>query len=188
MLWETQYKDRIETASTETSEASQEPDEFGLIKRQLDSTVSTPDEYEDYIKANPIKTLCSPLSWWLQDAQLSWERMRLGAAVIEEGECLKSWIRSGITSGGEFSFVEGDGEDEDKGMNMWMETEFQFVNATVAAPGIPQEPAIRTMIRRQAMKDISLARQRNNTYGKHNLRQYPAFEQSNTGVGPIAEE
>ncbi|TKA45112.1 hypothetical protein B0A49_12863 [Cryomyces minteri] len=134
MLWETQYKDRIETASTETSEASQEPDEFDLIKRQLDSTVSTPDEYEDYIKANPIKILCSPLSWWLQDAQrqtypslslmainilsippMSTERMRLGAAVIEEGECSKSWIRSGITSGGEFSFVEGDGEDEDKG-------------------------------------------------------------------------
>jgi hypothetical protein len=30
---------------------------------------------------------------------VSWDRMRLGASTIEKGECLKSWIRSGITSG-----------------------------------------------------------------------------------------
>ncbi len=30
---------------------------------------------------------------------ISWDRMQLGASTIEKGECLKSWIRSGITSG-----------------------------------------------------------------------------------------
>ena len=28
---------------------------------------------------------------------ISWDRMQLGASVIERGEYLKSWIRSGIT-------------------------------------------------------------------------------------------
>ena len=30
---------------------------------------------------------------------ISWDRMLLGATTIEKGECLKSWIRSGITRG-----------------------------------------------------------------------------------------
>ncbi|XP_044717324.1 Ribonuclease H-like protein [Hirsutella rhossiliensis] len=30
---------------------------------------------------------------------ISWDRMLLGASTIEKGECLKSWIRSGITAG-----------------------------------------------------------------------------------------
>jgi hypothetical protein len=30
---------------------------------------------------------------------ISWERMKLGADNIERGECLKSWILSGITNG-----------------------------------------------------------------------------------------
>lgn len=30
---------------------------------------------------------------------ISWERMSLGADTINMGECLKSWIRSGITEG-----------------------------------------------------------------------------------------
>ncbi|EXM12509.1 hypothetical protein FOTG_18990 [Fusarium oxysporum f. sp. vasinfectum 25433] len=30
---------------------------------------------------------------------ISWNRMLLGASTIENGECLKSWIRSGITAG-----------------------------------------------------------------------------------------
>ena len=30
---------------------------------------------------------------------ISWDRMQLGSSVIERGECLKSWIRSGITRG-----------------------------------------------------------------------------------------
>ena len=30
---------------------------------------------------------------------ISWDRMLLGASTIEKGECLKSWIHSGITAG-----------------------------------------------------------------------------------------
>ena len=30
---------------------------------------------------------------------ISWQRMRLGIKVVEEGECLKSWIRSGVVAG-----------------------------------------------------------------------------------------
>lgn len=30
---------------------------------------------------------------------ISWDRMLLGASTIERGECLKCWIRSGITAG-----------------------------------------------------------------------------------------
>ena len=31
---------------------------------------------------------------------ITWQRMRLGVKVVEEGECLKSWIRSGVVGRG----------------------------------------------------------------------------------------
>ena len=31
---------------------------------------------------------------------ISWERLRLGAIVVEQTECLKSWIREVVKSGG----------------------------------------------------------------------------------------
>ncbi|KAH7464586.1 hypothetical protein FOMA001_g17649 [Fusarium oxysporum f. sp. matthiolae] len=37
---------------------------------------------------------------------ISWDRMLLGASTIEKGECLKSWIRSGITAGLQVDEVE----------------------------------------------------------------------------------
>ena len=37
---------------------------------------------------------------------ISWERMQLGASTIEKGECLKSWIRSGVTGGLPVGLVE----------------------------------------------------------------------------------
>lgn len=37
---------------------------------------------------------------------ISWERIQLGASTIERGECLKSWIRSGITQGLPLEVVE----------------------------------------------------------------------------------
>ena len=55
------------------------------------------------------------------------------------------------------------------------ETEFQFVNATLEDPTVPQHVAIRALIRKQAMKKASAARKRDGNYGKHNLRQYPLF-------------
>ena len=54
-------------------------------------------------------------------------------------------------------------------------TEFQFVNSTIDAPQVPQDLAIRALIRKQAMKQASAARRRDGNYGKHNLRQYPVF-------------
>ena len=54
-------------------------------------------------------------------------------------------------------------------------TEFQFVNSTPKTPGVPQDLAIRALIRKQAMKKASAARRRDGNYGKHNLRQYPVF-------------
>jgi hypothetical protein len=30
---------------------------------------------------------------------ISWQQMRLGVKVVEEGECLKSWMRSGVVAG-----------------------------------------------------------------------------------------
>ena len=53
--------------------------------------------------------------------------------------------------------------------------EFQFVNSTVDSPAVPQDLAIRNLIRRQAMKKASAARRKDGNYGKHNLRQYPVF-------------
>ncbi|KAG0645217.1 Uncharacterized protein D0Z07_9032 [Hyphodiscus hymeniophilus] len=53
--------------------------------------------------------------------------------------------------------------------------EFQFVNSTVDTPSVPQDLAIRALIRKQAMKKASAARKKDGNYGKHNLRQYPVF-------------
>jgi hypothetical protein len=57
--------------------------------------------------------------------------------------------------------------------------EFQFVNSTISSPVVPQDLAIRALIRKQAMKKASAARKRNGNYGKHNLRQYPVFIDQN---------
>jgi hypothetical protein len=51
----------------------------------------------------------------------------------------------------------------------------QFVNATVTNPTAPKDPAVRAIIRKQAMKQAAETRRRDGSYGKHNLRQYPVF-------------
>ena len=43
---------------------------------------------------------------------ISWQRMRLGVKVVEGGECLKLWIRSGVVTGvrvGSENLEAGDG-------------------------------------------------------------------------------
>jgi len=108
-----------------------ELDEFDRIakSRELVSN-QVGDEYEAYIKAEPVKISGSALNWWLADERrktwprlsqlaidvlsipamsddpervfsdtrrtISWERMSLGAEVIEHGECLKSWDSAGL--------------------------------------------------------------------------------------------
>lgn len=53
--------------------------------------------------------------------------------------------------------------------------EFHFVNSSITSPIVPKDHAVRTLIRKQAMKKASAARRRDGSYGKHNLRQYPVF-------------
>jgi hypothetical protein len=50
---------------------------------------------------------------------------------------------------------------------------FTFVNSS--DPSRNPSPAVRTAIRRQAMRDIGAARKRSGNYGKRNLRQLPVF-------------
>ncbi|KAH8821418.1 hypothetical protein F5884DRAFT_745744 [Xylogone sp. PMI_703] len=57
--------------------------------------------------------------------------------------------------------------------------EFRFVNSTTAK--VPQTLAVRALIRKQAMKQASITRRKNGSYGKHNLRQYPVFVQDSNG-------
>ncbi len=69
-----------------------------------------------------------------------------------------------------------------------VENEFQFINSTITSPLVPQDLAVRALIRKQAMKKASAARRRDGNYGKHNLRQYPVFifDQENIAREPTA--
>ncbi|KAJ2972747.1 hypothetical protein NQ176_g6977 [Zarea fungicola] len=42
---------------------------------------------------------------------ISWDRCQLGSRTIERGECMKSWIKSGITKGVPVDLVEEDSEE-----------------------------------------------------------------------------
>ncbi|CAK7207461.1 hypothetical protein SEUCBS139899_010271 [Sporothrix eucalyptigena] len=50
---------------------------------------------------------------------------------------------------------------------------FSFVN--YEGPDVPQDPGVRTLIRRQAMRDVGLDRRARGGYGQANLRQVPVF-------------
>lgn len=67
--------------------------------------------------------------------------------------------------------------------------DFQFVNSTLASPSVPQDLAVRNLIRKQAMRKASAARKRDGNYGRHNLRQYPVFiyDQENVPIEPTVE-
>lgn len=65
----------------------------------------------------------------------------------------------------------------------------QFVNATVTNPSAPNDPAVRTLIRKQAMKQAAETRRRDGSYGKQNLRQYPVFYvNGDTESAPVRED
>ena len=61
------------------------------------------------------------------------------------------------------------------------------MNSTISCPTVPQDLGVRSMIRKQAMKQASAARKRTGSYGKHNLRQHPIFlyEQELVNVDPM---
>lgn len=53
---------------------------------------------------------------------ISWDRYQLGSGTIEKGECMKSWIKSGITQGIPVELIEAESEENDDGMARWRET------------------------------------------------------------------
>ncbi|KAG7415018.1 hypothetical protein Forpi1262_v016824 [Fusarium oxysporum f. sp. raphani] len=53
---------------------------------------------------------------------ISWDRCQLGSGTIEKGECMKSWIKSGITQGIPVELIEAESEENDDSMARWRET------------------------------------------------------------------
>lgn len=55
---------------------------------------------------------------------ISWDRCQLGSRTIERGECMKSWIKSGITQGIPVELIdeEENEEGEDVGMARWRDS------------------------------------------------------------------
>lgn len=65
---------------------------------------------------------------------------------------------------------------------------FSFVNYD--GPRLSQDPNVRKLIRRQAMRDVGVDRRIRGSYGQHNLRQYPVSSESGTddaGLSPLGE-
>lgn len=56
-----------------------------------------------------------------------------------------------------------------------------------SGPKVPKDPALRTLIRKQAMKDVGLARKKRGGYGLVNLRQNPVGGHTNTQIRPSVE-
>ena len=52
---------------------------------------------------------------------------------------------------------------------------FPFIVSS--GPRLQTDPAVRTLIRKQAMKDVANARKKRGNYGRVNMRQLPIFEQ-----------
>ncbi|KAG7416610.1 Zinc finger BED domain-containing protein DAYSLEEPER [Fusarium oxysporum f. sp. raphani] len=128
-LWEDEYKHLPTVYTTPSIVPALELDEYDLLAQELNVIGTEPDvdEYETYTSQPPIPIDCPPLVWWLLDEQKERfprlskvaidilsipamsadpERTFPGASTIEKGECLKSWIRSGITAGLQVDEVE----------------------------------------------------------------------------------
>jgi len=66
------------------------------------------------------------------------------------------------------------------------EGSFSFIVST--GPTTTVDPEVRSMIRRQAMKNASAARKLRGNYGKSNLIQYPVFEATSSSYIPYTPE
>jgi hypothetical protein len=55
-----------------------------------------------------------------------------------------------------------------------------FTFIVSSGPKVPKDPALRTLIRKQAMKDVGIARKKRGSYGQVNLRQKPSDGHTNT--------
>ncbi|OAQ62549.1 ribonuclease H-like protein [Purpureocillium lilacinum] len=53
---------------------------------------------------------------------ISWDRCRLGSRTIERGECMKSWIKSGITQGIPVDLADEGVDEEAGGMERWRQS------------------------------------------------------------------
>lgn len=62
---------------------------------------------------------------------------------------------------------------------------FHFINTT--GPRVPKDPAVRTLIRKQAMKDVGLARKKRGGYGRVNLRQTPSGADDTSALNGLSE-
>lgn len=62
---------------------------------------------------------------------------------------------------------------------------FQFIVSS--GPKVPKDPALRTLIRKQAMKDVGIARKKRGGYGRANLRQKLVDERTDTQNRPSEE-
>src|SRR5436305_8642049 len=66
-LWLKEYKFRDAQTQSQVKITTKEPDEFDLIERELDVVMLSDlskDEYEHFIKDDPIRITTSALTWW----------------------------------------------------------------------------------------------------------------------------
>ena len=73
-----------------------------------------------------------------------------------------------------------------------LEAEFEVCAVVVPRPArvTNDSAAVRTVIRKHAIRDVAAAQKRSNTYGKHNMRQLPVFVDDNmqTNVKQVPAE
>jgi hypothetical protein len=62
-----------------------------------------------------------------------------------------------------------------------------FTFIVSSGPKVPKDPALRTLIRKQAMKDVGIARKKRGGYGRVNLRQKLVDGNTNTQIRPLGE-
>ena len=84
---------------------------MGRVHKELEerdqSTISQiGDEFDSFIDGFAIDILSIPAMSAEPERVFSgcrrtitWQQMRLGVKAVKEGECLKSWIRSGVVAG-----------------------------------------------------------------------------------------
>ncbi|KAK5987244.1 hypothetical protein PT974_11368 [Cladobotryum mycophilum] len=131
-IWEEEYKSHLETGSVGTADEvstspKRQPNEWDSLLEEIEVTGDlgdTVDDFEDFIKALPIKISRSPLEWWCHRDQrknypqlgrmainilsiapesafsggrrtLSWDRERMTCKNLERVECIGSWLREG---------------------------------------------------------------------------------------------
>jgi hypothetical protein len=62
-----------------------------------------------------------------------------------------------------------------------------FTFIVSSGPKVPKDPALRTLIRKQAMKDVGIARKKRGGYGRVNLRQKLVAGHTDTQIQPSEE-